>query len=778
MKKTVIIYLLSLLIISIYTQEIDFSEHIVADNYLSSWSIFAIDMDNDGDNDILSSSKFSNKVTWWENDGNLNFFEHTISNSAFGAMGIYAGDIDNDSDNDVVCACDFGNKISWWENIDNNTFVEHVVTNWVGANYTFLGYVNDDDDLDILGTACDQQSNKIGWFENDGSQNYTEYIVKDNWDHANSIYAIDLDQDIDTDILGTASWEGEIFWFENDGDENFTENLLFSSTIGRPSCVIANDLDSDGDNDVIATICQTNQVIWLENDGQNNFTQNIIGTGFDGPHSVSVCDINNDGFQDYVCASILNNEVTWWENDGNENFIEHVISNQAVGATDIFPIDMDIDGDIDVVGSARDGNQILWWENKLFIVDFIADQITGNRPLEISFTDLSNFIEPITAWMWDFNNDGDLDSFEQHPSWTYEEPGLYSVSLTVLTGEETKSILKEDYIQVFNGHTALEFNLQDSHVICPSETSVEITEAFTIESWIYPYSYGSTPPLGLGRIFDKSVISFFLNNEIVLYPDNCLVLEIQHADGTISSSTTLDNSITLNEWSHVAFSYDGIDQVRMFINGDEVITTQPTAPTGILDDNCDEDIYLGNISALNRGFDGIIDEVRLWNYFMDEDEIQENMNKYLHGTENGLIHYWQFNEGNGTSIVDIANNNNGEIYQIEWIQGVELDPVQVKPANIIPSPITLKCYPNPFNPTTTILFNLDSENIGNSEIIIYNLKGQKVRAFLINSSTDQSVNSVTWNGTDQNNQPVASGIYFCELITEGFQKSMKMILMK
>jgi hypothetical protein len=87
-------------------------------------------------------------------------------------------------------------------------------------------------------------------------------------------------------------------------------------------------------------------------------------------------------------------------------------------------------------------------------------------------------------------------------------------------------------------------------------------------------------------------------------------------------------------------------------------------------------------------------------------------------------------------------------------------------------------YPNPFNPSTTISF--ETTNLNElSRIEIYNIKGQKIKTFPINSSTDQPINSVIWNGTDQHDKPVSSGIYYYVLKQRGkILKTRKMILMK
>ncbi|MDO9578942.1 MAG: ice-binding family protein [Candidatus Cloacimonadales bacterium] len=85
-------------------------------------------------------------------------------------------------------------------------------------------------------------------------------------------------------------------------------------------------------------------------------------------------------------------------------------------------------------------------------------------------------------------------------------------------------------------------------------------------------------------------------------------------------------------------------------------------------------------------------------------------------------------------------------------------------------------YPNPFNPTTNIRFDIkDNES---STLTIFNLKGQKVRT-LINAQLAAGQHSVTWDGTDDNGNQVTSGIYLYKLKTDGrYSCTRKMILLK
>jgi hypothetical protein len=111
---------------------------------------------------------------------------------------------------------------------------------------------------------------------------------------------------------------------------------------------------------------------------------------------------------------------------------------------------------------------------------------------------------------------------------------------------------------------------------------------------------------------------------------------------------------------------------------------------------------------------------------------------------------------------------------------------------IIEPAFVMNNYPNPFNPTTTISFNLTTEFTENTELVIYNLKGQKVKTFPVIlpatsklggdgsevEGSESNEHSVIWNGTDDNNKPVSSGIYFYKLKSGNFEKTMKMLLMK
>ena len=79
------------------------------------------------------------------------------------------------------------------------------------------------------------------------------------------------------------------------------------------------------------------------------------------------------------------------------------------------------------------------------MVNFDADNRTGPAPLTVHFTDSSSGSP--TAWAWDFNNDGTIDSTEQNPVHTYTAPGTYQVNLTATNAGGSAYRLKGNFIQ-------------------------------------------------------------------------------------------------------------------------------------------------------------------------------------------------------------------------------------------------------------------------------------------------------------------------------------------
>lgn len=87
----------------------------------------------------------------------------------------------------------------------------------------------------------------------------------------------------------------------------------------------------------------------------------------------------------------------------------------------------------------------------------------------------------------------------------------------------------------------------------------------------------------------------------------------------------------------------------------------------------------------------------------------------------------------------------------------------------------LQNYPNPFNPSTTIQYDLPKA--AEVSLRIYNLQGQLITT-LFDNTQPAGYHQVLWDGTDQFQKPVASGVYFCRMVTPYYTKTVKMMLVR
>jgi len=335
-------------------------------------SVFAADVDGDGDIDILSASNNDNKIAWYQNNGSQNFTARTISTLAAGAKDVFAIDVDGDGDMDVLSASQGDDKIAWYENDGSQNFSERVISTEADSAYgVFAADMDGDGDLDVL--SASRNDHKIAWYENDGSQNFTERVISTTAYVAFSVFAADVNGDGHMDVLSASALDDKIAWYENDGSQNFVERVISTSADGATS-VFAVDIDGDGDTDVLSALDSGNTVAWYENDGSQNFDVRVITDAAETVHKVFAADMDGDGDLDVLSASRLSNEIAWYKNDGSQNFSSYTITTSVNNARSVFVADVDGDGDLDVLSASRDDSKLAWYEqNATPTLDPIGD---------------------------------------------------------------------------------------------------------------------------------------------------------------------------------------------------------------------------------------------------------------------------------------------------------------------------------------------------------------------------------------------------------------------
>jgi hypothetical protein len=181
-------------------------------------------MDGDGDMDIVGTVKYDYRVMWWENtDGEAsNWTEHTIEDNIGSASSILTVDLDKDGDMDVISA-DYHGSISWWENLDgfgSSWNRNDIDQDFGGSRIDYVGDIDGDGDLDITGVDKPNTTYAtIYWWENLDSSGLSwkrkAISYKYNFEGAKSSYAADMDGDGDLDVLGAAYSDDAIAWWQN-----------------------------------------------------------------------------------------------------------------------------------------------------------------------------------------------------------------------------------------------------------------------------------------------------------------------------------------------------------------------------------------------------------------------------------------------------------------------------------------------------------------------------------------------------------------------------------
>jgi len=791
MRNRQILFFVNAIFLFIFSSVIfgqtNFFGYLIDSNTHGTASLHACDLDNDGDMDVLAAVIEDDDIVWWSNSGGSTIIwtKHVIDGNFSGARSVYAADIDGDGDLDVLGAAYDAGQVAWWSNDGGNPieWTKHVITYmFYMPHEVYAEDIDGDNDMDIL--CASSELHRINLWRNNGGNpiHWTEQVIGNNVSMAKSVRAADIDGDGVMDVIGAGLGDNRVIWWKNNGGDPiyWTENTIDNTFYGSHR-VEAIDLDNDGDQDIVGAAYLGHQVAWWRNDGGNPimWTKQIIGSNFINACVASAADLDGDGDIDVAATAQGSDEVAWWSNEGGDPIVWH---ESTIGNFNrVWPLyicDLDGDGDQDLLaGSSHQGtNEVKWYENLgefYLALDFAGEPTTGNAPFEVQFVDLSSGYPAITSRAWDFDNDGIVDSDEQNPIWIYSEPGDYSVRLDVSSDSLTRGIIRDDYIRVFDGQCALYFDGEYSFAVCQASPSLNITDEFTVEAWINPYGWGENGTTGFGKIIDKTSFKLFLFDTGSLN-NHSLVLQLMNQNQSSSFTASPVNSINLDDWQHIAVSYDGIGEVKIYVDGGDQPITQNGTPSGGVYDNDDYDLFIGNTEAVNHTFEGTIDEVRLWNVVRTQSEIITNMNRNINGNEAGLVGYWRMDEGNGEVIYDRSeNDNDGAAVDVDWVAGINLNPTFIEERtydNITIKDFGLETYPNPCNAATIIRYNLEEFSFVN--IYVYDILGRLVET-VVNERQSPGKHSVLWHADNR-----VSGIYFYKIQTENYSESKKIVIIK
>ena len=299
----------------------NWAKHVIAPS--GKWSCYAqvVDMDGDGDQDILISDWYANnRMEWYENPGPRGdpatdqWKRHIIGSPR--AHDIEIGDVDGDGRMEIVTRSQGkeGNEIIIWKRGPDDSWAKRSIDCPTGEGLA-LGDIDHDGKLEVI----------IGgrWYKATGDilhDPWEEHVFAD-W-HPDAVVKIaDMNKDGRLDLVLTRS-EGpyRISWFEVPPDPEGGE--------------------------------------WIEH---------VIDDSIDFAHSLAICDMNNDGHLDVVTAEMHQSprkRVIVYFNQGDSiEWKRQVIA--TTGSHNLCVADIDGDGNPDIVGAnwSRDYQPVEMWKN-------------------------------------------------------------------------------------------------------------------------------------------------------------------------------------------------------------------------------------------------------------------------------------------------------------------------------------------------------------------------------------------------------------------------------
>ena len=366
--------------------------------------VFTIDLDGDGDKDILSSTS-AYGLNWFENiDGFGNYGPAKLIVQPTGNYkSISPADFDNDGDIDLLSvSLDGSLSIGWYVNdgLGNFNFLVPI-DDYIPGEFTFFQSADIDNDGDIDIVAINEGYwDDIGYFyKNNGNQSFERFdiIVSDDG-YMNAMRLADLDGDGDLDLITS---NDHVYWYEFQNGSFGPQQLI----MGGCYCNDLYDADFDGDGDKDLTLISSNKVYVLKNtDGLGSFSSAaIISNEIDNGVTCYSADIDGDNDMDILSISRSDSKIAWYENlDGFGNFGgQQVISLTAdsAGGSKIETADINLDGKLDIVSSQWHGISI--FTN----LGLLSNEILGSLNFDIELNNCTENYRPIPDLMINSGND-------------------------------------------------------------------------------------------------------------------------------------------------------------------------------------------------------------------------------------------------------------------------------------------------------------------------------------------------------------------------------------
>ncbi len=345
-----------------------------------------VDIENDGDMDIITINNLTNDIEFYKNQGNQNYDRLLVSGEKVEVEDLKALDFDFDGDLDIISAAIKG--IYWDEYIEDGFYSTHRLFSSAQSKFVENVDLDGDGDLDIITASYDSGHE---WFENVNNEYFNQNYLDSGNSAFSNICVMDFDLDSDLDLV-VGNFNATVY--RNDGNLSFTDTVISNYNL-RQLLII--DFDMDGDEDIVFQGSSFSSIRWLRNDGNLTFSSVVlIDEEIPIMNDFEIYDFDSDGDLDIVGVSYYEDEVSWLKNDGTENFSRHLIASNVKNSEDIDLLDFDNDGDMDFATIGR-------YSGALRIYEYEEDTTFTHYTLDT----LPDFNSSVGTG--DVDNDGDID---------------------------------------------------------------------------------------------------------------------------------------------------------------------------------------------------------------------------------------------------------------------------------------------------------------------------------------------------------------------------------
>lgn len=257
---------------------------------------------------------------------------------------------------------------------------------------------------------------------------------------------------------------------------------------------------------------------------------------------------------------------------------------------------------------------------------------------------------------------------------------------------------------------------------------MDLGAQFTICAWTFLEPDVSNIQTIIGNAAGGSTIDgfkLFINN----WETSNKAILIETSDGAARlDAASAENTFEEDSWNHIAVTIDkqnGLAQI--FYNGKDVTLSGAIVPNL----QSTESVTIGAMADRSWYWTGMIDDLRIYQGLLTPDEIVDVMN---------------------SPETSVAARSPKIVHDFHLCN-----------------------FPNPFNPQTSITFELKKR--GFAQLDIVNIRGEHIRT-LLSEQKSAGRFSIPWDGLDDSGRAAPSGSYLCRLLTDDFSQTLKMALLR